>query len=173
MLFRSPEASLLQYADDTHIHIDPQHLSGARELMAQSWAQAGLSLHPTKTKVWTPDPAAALGEWTDKRVGTLKCLGANLVDDGVAWSQPELGGEGFAELDRAIQKHEAYGQRLCELREAGPSIQLAQALFRYAAVGGPQHILMCRAIPVQSARDRKSTRLNSSHSQQSRMPSSA
>ena len=25
------------------------------------------------------------------------------------------------------------------------------ALFRYAAVGGPQHILMCRAVPVQSA----------------------
>ena len=146
-----PEASLLQYADDTHIHIDPAHLSGARVLMAQAWSQAGLSLHPSKTKVWTPDPAAALGEWADKRVGTLKCLGANLVDDGIAWSQPEHGEAGFAELDKAITKLEAYGQRLCELRGSGLSVQLAQALFRYAAVGGPQHILMCRAIPADSA----------------------
>ena len=43
-------------------------------------------------------------------------------------------------------KLEAYAARLCELQKAGLTMQLSQALLRYASVGGPQHVLMCKAV---------------------------
>ena len=51
----------------------------------------------------------------------------------------------------AANKLGAYAARLTELQGAGLSVQLSQALFRYAAVGSPQHVLMCRAVSKQQA----------------------
>ena len=93
-----------------------------------------------------------MGDWTASRVPVLKCLGADLTDDGIAWERPTQGGAPRDELARAAVKITAYARRLRELEDSGLSIQLAQSLLRYATVGGPQHILMCKLVtPGQAA----------------------
>ena len=49
------------------------------------------------------------------------------------------------------QAHGLYASRLCELGDSRLSIQLAQSLSRYAMVGGPQHILMCKLVSPEQA----------------------
>ena len=114
-------------------------------------ARAGLTLNVGKTKVWTHSGDTPLGPWAEKRVDTLRCLGADLNDDGVTWAEPYVGSTGLAELDAAAAKLTGYAARLAELRAHGLSVQLAQALLRYAAVGGPQHVLMCKRVAPESA----------------------
>ena len=151
ILREDPTASLLQFADDTHVHTEPANLSRAHQAISDEWAKAGLSLNIAKTEIWTPRADTELGDWERRRVPSLRCLGAFLEDDGIAWSGPGLGGETSEELERAAAKLEAYADRLCELQEAGLTMQLSQALLRYASVGGPQHVLMCKAVSRDQA----------------------
>lgn len=154
-----PSAQLLLYADDTQLQTELGNLSRAHEAISEEWGRAGLGLNPTKTKVFVRDAAFDLGEWQGKRVATLKCLGANLTDDGVAWEGPSQGGSPAEELERSAVKLQALAARLRQLQDHGLSVQLAQSLLRYAAVGSPQHILMCKAItPDQAARHDESVR---------------
>lgn len=115
------------------------------------WARAGPKLNVGKTKVFAPDPDFPLGGWGPCRVSVLKCLGAGLTDDGVAWEHPTQGGAPNDELARSAIKLTAYASRLRELEDSGLSIQLAQSLLRYAMVGGPQHILMCKLVTPEQA----------------------
>ena len=151
ILREDPTASLLQFADDTHVHTEPANLSRAHRAISDDLAKAGLSPNIAKTEVWTPKADTDLGDWERSRVPSLRCLGAFLEDDGIAWSGPGLGGETSEELERAAAKLEAYADRLCELQEAGLTMQLSQALLRYASVGGPQHVLMCKAVSRDQA----------------------
>ena len=79
----------------------------------------------------------------------LKCLGADLTDDGIAWEHPTQGAAPNDELARSAVKLAA--SRLRELEDNRLSIQLAQSLLRYAAVGSPQHILMCNLVTLEQA----------------------
>ena len=120
--------------------------------MWEQWAKAGFVLNVKKTKVLAQSPALALRDWSEKRVPTLRCLGADLVDDGIAWERPGQGGALRDELRRSADKLKAYAARLRELQDAGLSIQLSQSLLRYCAVGSPQHVLMCKMVtPAQVA----------------------
>ena len=115
------------------------------------WARAGLRLNVGRTKVFAPDPGFSMGDWARSRVSVLKCLGADLTDDGVAWEHPTQGGTPNDGLARAAIKITTYAHRLRELEDSGLSIQLAQSLLRYATVGGPQHILMCKLLTPEQA----------------------
>ena len=42
-----------------------------------------------------------MGDWASSRVSVLKCLGADLTDDGVAWEHPPQGGTPNDEFARA------------------------------------------------------------------------
>ena len=147
-----PQAQLLLFADDTQLQIDAGSLTLAHEAVSAEWAKAGLTLNAGKTKVFTTTPDAPLGPWEPNRVATLKCLGAHLVDDGIAWEHPSQGDQDGDDLIRAAAKVEAFAARLCELQVVGLSVQLSQALLRYATVGGPQHILMCKAATQEQMR---------------------
>ena len=72
------------------------------------WARAGLRLNVGKTKVFASDPDLSMGAWAPSRVSVLKCLGAGLTDDGVAWEHPAQGGTPNDELARAAIKLTAY-----------------------------------------------------------------
>ena len=151
ILSKDATASFFQYADDTQVHIDPEHLGHAHQCISREWERAGLSLNIGKTKVWTQSSETPLGEWAGRKVDALRCLGADLNDDGVTWAEPIIGSTGLAELDAVATKLTGYAARLAELRTYGLSVQLSQALLRYAAVGGPQHILMCKRVAPESA----------------------
>ncbi|MGB1357720.1 MAG: hypothetical protein ACPG7P_10595, partial [Candidatus Puniceispirillaceae bacterium] len=139
-----PDGSLFQYADDTQAHTEPTNLTTSYRAIEARWRTAGLELNASKTKVWTPSSDTPLPpEWEPYRTSTLRCLGADLMDDNVSWTAPEHGGQG-GELAASAGKISEFADNLRELRGAGLSIQLAQSLLRYAAVGGPQHVLMCK-----------------------------
>ena len=137
ILKEDPTASLLQFAGDTHIHVEPDELTEAHDAVSAEWAKAGLGLNVTKKEVWTPNPASGLGEWEGRRVASLKCSGAFLEDDGIAWASLGFGGETGEELGRAAVKLESYAARVRELQSAGLTMQLSRALLRYAAVRDP------------------------------------
>ena len=88
MQTRDPAAQLLLFADDTQLQTSVDNLTCAHEAVSAEWARAGLSLNIGKTKVFAPNPDLPMGDWTASRVSVLKCLGADLTDDGVAWGQP-------------------------------------------------------------------------------------
>ena len=139
------------FADDTQLQTDVDNLIYAHNAVPAEWARAGLRLNVGKTKVFAPDPDLSMGAWAPSRVSVLKCLGVNLTDDGVAWEHPTQGDTPNDELARAAVKLTAYAHRLRELDDSGLSIQLAQSLLRYATVGGPQHILMCKLVTAEQA----------------------
>ena len=138
------KAQLLPFADDTQLQTDVDNLTHAHNAVSAEWAKACLRLNVGKTKVFAPDPDFSLGDWGPFRVYVLKCFGADLTDDGVAWEHPTQGGTPIDKLARSAIKLTAYASRLRESEDSGLSIQLAQSLLRYALVGGPQHILMCK-----------------------------
>ena len=148
---RDPKAQLLLFADDTQLQTEVADLTHAHQAVAEEWARAGLRLNAGKTKVFARDPALSLGEWEHRRVARMKCLGADLTDDGIAWAHPSQGVDPDDELARSATKLEAYAARLRKLQDSGLSVQLAQSLLRYAAVGSPQHILMCKLVSPQQA----------------------
>ena len=104
-------AQILLFADDTQLQIDADKLGVAHAAVSAEWARAGLSLNPGKTKVFSSDPDVPLGTWGQYRVATMKCLGADLVDDGIAWEHPSQGGPAGGELVRAAAKVEAFAAR--------------------------------------------------------------
>ena len=148
---RDPKAQLLLFADDTQLQTEVADLSHAHQAVADEWAKAGLRLNAGKTKVFARDPDLALGEWEPRRVARMKCLGVDLTDDGIAWAHPSQGDDPNEELARSAEKLQAYAERLRKLQDSGLSVQLAQSLLRYAAVGSPQHILMCKLVTPQQA----------------------
>ena len=91
ILREDPTASPLQFADDTHIHVEPDKSTEAHDAVSAEWAKAGFGLNVTMAEVWTPNPAVGLGEWEGRRVASLKCLGAFLEDDGIAWASHGFG----------------------------------------------------------------------------------
>ena len=146
---RDAEASIFQYADDTQFHLDPDELPHAYEHVSREWAVAGLSLNGTKTKVWGPRPDTVLpAGWEKHRIPSMKCLGADFVEDGITATPPRHQ-EALTEIQTAATALESFAARLCQLQDSGLPRQLSQALLRYAAVGGPQHILMCRPIGAE------------------------
>ena len=151
MQTRDPAAQLLLFADDTQLQTSVDNLTFAHEAVSAEWARAGLSFNVGKTKAFAPDPDLPMGDWTPSRVSVLKCLGADLTDDGVAWEQPTQGGAPKDELARAAIRITTYAHRFRELEDSGLSIQLAQSLLRFATVGGPQHILMCKLVTPEQA----------------------
>jgi hypothetical protein len=143
---RDPRAVLFQYADDTQFHVAPDHIQGAYEAVSAEWAIAGLSLNRGKTKVWTPSADTQLpADWQPRRVASLKCLGADFVSDGITATPPRHQAEP-TEVQAASDSLVRFAGRLVQLQASGLPRQLSQALLRYASVGGPQHILMCRPV---------------------------
>ena len=134
---RDAEASIFQYADDTQFHLDPDELPQAYEHVSREWAVAGLSLNRTKTKVWGPKPDTVLpAGWEKHRIPSMKCLGADFVEDGITATPPRHQ-EALTEIQPAATALETFAARLCQLQASGLPRQLSQALLRYAAVGGP------------------------------------
>ena len=148
---KDSKAQLLLFADDTQLQTDVDNLTHAHKAVSAEWAKAGLRLNVGKTKVFATDPDLSMGDWAPFRVSVLKCFGADLTDDGGAWEHPTQGGTPNDELARSAVKLTAYAHRLRELEDSGLSIQLAQSLLRYAMVGGPQHILMCKLVATEQA----------------------
>ena len=151
MRSKDSKAQLLLFADGTQLQTDADHLTHAHDAVSAEWAKAGLQLNAGKTKIFALDPDLPLGDWQPQRVPVLKRLGADLTDDGVAWERPTQGAAPNDELARSAIKLGAYASRLRELEDNGLSIQLAQSLLRYAAVGSPQHILMCKLVTPEQA----------------------
>ena len=92
MRTKDSKAQLLLFADDTQLQTDVDNLTHAHNAVSAEWAKAGLKLNVGKTKVFATDPDFSLGDWSPFRVSVLKCLGADLTDDGVAWEHPTQGG---------------------------------------------------------------------------------
>ena len=151
MRTKDSKAQLLLFADDTQLQTDADNLTHAHNAVSAEWARAGLRLNIGKTRVFAPDPDFPLGDWGLCRVSVLKCLGADLTDDSVAWEHPTQGGTPNDELARSAIKLTAYASRLLGLEDSGLSTQLAQPLLRYAMVDGPQHILMCKLVSLEQA----------------------
>ena len=80
---RDPKAQLLLFADDTQLQTEVSDLTHAHQAVAEEWAKAGLRLNAGKTKVFARDPDLSLGDWEPQRVARMKCLGADLTDDGI------------------------------------------------------------------------------------------
>ena len=118
ILKEDPTASLLKFADDTHIHVEPDKLTKAHEAVSAEWAKDGFGLNVTKRDLWTPKSATGLRNWEDRGVASLKRLGAFLEDDGIAWAGLGFGGETSEELGRAAAKLDSYAARLRELQSA-------------------------------------------------------
>ena len=148
---KDSKAQSLLFPDDAQLQTDVDNLTHAHNAVSAEWARAGLRPNVGKTKVFAPDPDLPLGDWGPCRVSVLKCLGADLTDDGVAWEHPTQGGTPNDELARSAIKLTAYASRLCEFEDSGLSTGLAQSLLRYAMVGGPQHILMCQLVSPEQA----------------------
>ena len=151
MRTKESKAQLLLFADDTQLQTDADNLTHAHEAVSAEWAKAGLRLSAWKTKIFAPDLDLPLGDWSPRRVPVLKCFGADLTDDGIAWERPTQGGAPNDELAQSAVKLAAYASTLRELEDSGLSIQLAQPLLRYAMVGSPQHILMCKLVTPEQA----------------------
>ena len=66
---------------------------------------------------------------------------------------PPMHGDDTDEIGSTCYKMTKFAERLAELKPAGLSVQLAQSLLRYAAVGGPQHVLMCKPVTAQECRN--------------------
>ena len=151
MRAKDSKAQLLLFADDTQLQTDADNLTHAHNAVSMEWAKAGLQLDAGKTKIFALDPDLPLGDWHPLRVPVLWCFGADLTDDGIAWEHPTQGAAPNDELARSAIKLAAYTSRLRKLEDNGLSIQLAQSLLRYAAVGSPQHILMCKLVTPEQA----------------------
>ena len=136
MRTKDSKAQLLLFADDTQLQMDADNLTHAHNAVSAEWAKAGLRLNARKTKIFAPDPDFPLGDWSPRRrVPVLKCPGADLTDDGIAWEHPTQGGAPNDELARSAVKLAAYASRLRELGDSWLSIQLAQSLLRYVRDG--------------------------------------
>ena len=115
------------------------------------------------------DPALAdLAETVAQRTGR----GTRKVEKTISQQQAGSKERTYQQVRKGLQPDDYYGEEerlLQDLRtKSAPAYKQAYAV---GEVDDPQ-IMEMLALP-QFKRDRKSTRLNSSHSQQSRMPSSA
>ena len=153
MRAKDPTAQLLLFADDTQLQTDVDNLTHARNAVSAEWAKAGLRLNAGKTKVFATDPGLSMGDWAPSRVSVLKCLGADLTDDGVSWEHPTQGGTPNDELARSAIKLAAYAHRLRELEDSGLSIQLAQSLLHCCGMRrwGARSTPLCVITPEQAA----------------------
>ena len=114
-----PDVSFFQYAGDTQAHVEPADLTSAYSTIEAKWATAGLELNRAKTKVWTPNPDTPLpADWQGKRVASLRCLGADRMEDGISWTPPAHG-TSTSELQDAATKVERFADSLRQLRDAG------------------------------------------------------
>ena len=119
MRAKDPTAQLLLFADDTQLQTDVDNLTHAHNAISAEWARAGLRLNVGKTKVFAPDPDLSMGDWPPSRVSVLKCLGADLTDDGAAWEHPTQGGTPNDGLAQSAVKLTASSHRLRELEDSG------------------------------------------------------
>ena len=76
---RPPSARVFSYLDDVMVFVPAELAPGAIEVISTALAAAGLTLEPSKTRVWTKVPAAPLLPALQLlRVSTLTCLGAQV-----------------------------------------------------------------------------------------------
>ena len=99
----------------------------------------------------------------------------NDLSDGIyEWAIPKDFDEGFNEVLSNLQKSNPYNQKLAEVLDCFYRRGMNQRRTSDACQVGPGEVhVMLNQTAKAILKDRKSTRLNSSHYQQSRMPSSA
>ena len=137
---RAPSARVFSYLDDIMVFVPAELAPGAIEVVGHALAAVGLTLEPSKTRVWSKDPATPLlPALHPLRVSTLTCLGAQVPwleseEERVALHAPADGAQAVA---RAV----AFRARLSDLRRAGLRLESAHTLLQAYAQGCVTHHL--------------------------------
>ena len=136
-------ARIFLFSDDIKVWVAPEHMEAAYKMIEEALREVGLSLSPTKTKVWAPTTLQLPVRFRAFRVLSLECLGARLIDEGQPSDPvlPSIGGEVPPVLEAAATRVNAFAVQAEDLCGEGLSIQIAQALFRYVSHGVAQHII--------------------------------
>jgi hypothetical protein len=144
-----PNAEVYAYLDDVFVVIEAEHTTAAASLAAVALGRVGLSLEPSKTKVWTPEadvilPAAA-AEW---RRTELTCLGNTLpfVKASQDLSQEADGATrvplgSVADPSPVKAALDGLSEKLAGLQAKGLRKQSVWVLFRTYVNGASNHVL--------------------------------
>ncbi|CAK0822055.1 unnamed protein product, partial [Prorocentrum cordatum] len=141
---------VVAHADDLYVAWPAQSLGRARCVLEQHMATVGLQFNGDKTKVWVTDNAAAgllppdLHAW---RAPELLMLGCTLYWRGRGVSLNVGFGASAFKFGAMTARVTNLGKQLYDFVGRGMSVQMAAAIFRYSAVGCPQHMLRAQLWP--------------------------
>ena len=142
-------AEVFAYLDDIFVVVEASHACTAAEVVTEVLGGVGLSLEPSKTKVWTPDAETTLPAGAaDWRVQQLSCLGNTLPFVEASRDLSQEADEaarvpvGSAAAPGAVKAALAgLTERLRDLQGKGLRKQSAWVLFRTYVNGASNHVL--------------------------------